>query len=363
MLVLILPTSKGWKAEWTSVGKKVTQIFNPRRGQGLNQGPSGLEADIWPLRQSVLIPRQNYGNVVVRVDYGKKENRARPADNLALEEFLDVYNTSDRYLVDTLPTPLWGDFSLPNCLLCGGFTNGLQVITHPPLPSFSFLFSYFFPSLRMVLFFGNCLANKFWAFACGILKCKAWFPWWPFCWDPVRSWRDHGESCQILPNLTNSQILPNLTKSCQILPNLPNSYQILPNLTNSQILPKSHQILLNLANSYQILPNLTKISPNLAKSCQFLSNLAKSYQNLNKSCHILPNLNNWNLINFCPILPHLAKSYQNEILQILSVKPNQLKISRTQCCGSAVAVRNHFFTWILWKTLTVWWVVKRIGSL
>ena len=51
MLVLVLPTSEGWKAEWTLAGKKVTQIFNPRRGRGLNLGPSGLEAEILPLRQ------------------------------------------------------------------------------------------------------------------------------------------------------------------------------------------------------------------------------------------------------------------------------------------------------------------------
>ena len=51
MLVLILPTWEGWKAEWTSAGKKVTQIFNPRRGRGLNLGPSGWEAEILPLCQ------------------------------------------------------------------------------------------------------------------------------------------------------------------------------------------------------------------------------------------------------------------------------------------------------------------------
>ena len=51
MLVLILPTSEGWKAEWASAGKKVTQIFNPRRGRGLNQGPSGWEEEILPLWQ------------------------------------------------------------------------------------------------------------------------------------------------------------------------------------------------------------------------------------------------------------------------------------------------------------------------
>ncbi|CAH3190414.1 unnamed protein product [Porites evermanni] len=70
--------------------------------------------------------REKYGDVIVRVDYGKKENRARPADNIALREFLSIYNDSDRYLVDTLPEEMWPEFSLPSCLLCGGFTSRLQ---------------------------------------------------------------------------------------------------------------------------------------------------------------------------------------------------------------------------------------------
>ena len=67
-----------------------------------------------------------YGDVTVRVDYGKKENRARPADDLTLSEFLAIYNDSDRYLVDTLPQEMWHEFYLPTCLLCGGFTSRLQ---------------------------------------------------------------------------------------------------------------------------------------------------------------------------------------------------------------------------------------------
>ena len=46
MLVLILPTLEGWKAEWTLAGKKVTQIFNPRPGWESNWGPQDWEAEI-----------------------------------------------------------------------------------------------------------------------------------------------------------------------------------------------------------------------------------------------------------------------------------------------------------------------------
>lgn len=71
--------------------------------------------------------REHHGNEIVRVDYGKKENRYRSADEMSLAEFLSMYNTTDRYLIDTLPTAMWKEFSLPRCLLCGGFTDALQV--------------------------------------------------------------------------------------------------------------------------------------------------------------------------------------------------------------------------------------------
>ena len=47
MLVLILLTPEGWKAEGPLAGKKVTQIFNPRPGQESNWGPQDWEAEIF----------------------------------------------------------------------------------------------------------------------------------------------------------------------------------------------------------------------------------------------------------------------------------------------------------------------------
>lgn len=70
--------------------------------------------------------REQYGDVNVRVDYGKKENRAKSADHMSFEEFLKTYNDSDHYLVDSLPEEMWEEFFLPSCLLCGGFTSRLQ---------------------------------------------------------------------------------------------------------------------------------------------------------------------------------------------------------------------------------------------
>jgi lysine-specific demethylase 8 len=74
-----------------------------------------------------LFLREHYGDEIVRVDYGKKENRQRSADDMALADFLSIYNNTNRYLIDTLPKKMWKEFSLPRCLLCGGFTDALQV--------------------------------------------------------------------------------------------------------------------------------------------------------------------------------------------------------------------------------------------
>lgn len=73
-----------------------------------------------------MLNREKYGEVSVRVDYAKKENRAKSADVMTLTEFLNTYNDSDQYLVDSLPEEMWGEFILPPCLLCGGFTSRLQ---------------------------------------------------------------------------------------------------------------------------------------------------------------------------------------------------------------------------------------------
>ena len=53
ILVLILPSPEGWKAEWTLAGKKVTQLFNPWPGRESNRGPQDWEAEILTLRRPV----------------------------------------------------------------------------------------------------------------------------------------------------------------------------------------------------------------------------------------------------------------------------------------------------------------------
>ena len=55
MLVLILPTLEGWKAEWTLAGKEVSQIFDPRPGRGSNLGPQDWEAQIFATAPTPLL--------------------------------------------------------------------------------------------------------------------------------------------------------------------------------------------------------------------------------------------------------------------------------------------------------------------
>ena len=53
MLVLILPTPEGWKAEWTLAGKKVAQIFNlDQAGDRTGDLRTGKQRSL-PLRQSL----------------------------------------------------------------------------------------------------------------------------------------------------------------------------------------------------------------------------------------------------------------------------------------------------------------------
>lgn len=74
-----------------------------------------------------FVESEKFGDVEVNVDYGKEENRERPADVMRLREFLKIYNRTDQYLVDSLPEALQSDFQLPLCILCGGFTKRLTV--------------------------------------------------------------------------------------------------------------------------------------------------------------------------------------------------------------------------------------------
>lgn len=69
-----------------------------------------------------------FGNVVVDIEEGKKENRSLGAWNWPLKQFIEKYKKDDVYMVHTLPKEMARDLRLLPCLSCGGFSNVLQML-------------------------------------------------------------------------------------------------------------------------------------------------------------------------------------------------------------------------------------------
>lgn len=67
-----------------------------------------------------------YGKIEVDVEEGKKENRSKELFHMPLSKFLNMYNKSDVYLVQSLPKIMRDDVYLLKCLLCGGYTDSIQ---------------------------------------------------------------------------------------------------------------------------------------------------------------------------------------------------------------------------------------------
>lgn len=70
--------------------------------------------------------REHYGRLQFKSDLAKKEQLVINSAKLSLSEFLDVYNETQNYIVDQLPTEMRGEMPLVDCLRCGGFTTRLQ---------------------------------------------------------------------------------------------------------------------------------------------------------------------------------------------------------------------------------------------
>jgi len=68
---------------------------------------------------------ERFGDVVVDVEEGKKENRSLAMWNWKFKDFLNTYKTSDVYMVHSLPKQMRNDLRLFPSLSCGGFTNVL----------------------------------------------------------------------------------------------------------------------------------------------------------------------------------------------------------------------------------------------
>ncbi|XP_041365632.1 bifunctional peptidase and arginyl-hydroxylase JMJD5-like [Gigantopelta aegis] len=71
---------------------------------------------------------KTFGNIMIEVEEGKKENRDFGMERMSLKKFLNIYKTKDIYLVNDLPMSMKADINLPKCLLCGGFGDTLTKV-------------------------------------------------------------------------------------------------------------------------------------------------------------------------------------------------------------------------------------------
>lgn len=69
---------------------------------------------------------EQYGDLLVEYEGGKKENRSYAAGHIPLREFLAIYQEQDVYLVHDVPVIMHADFELPFSLRCGGYEKHLN---------------------------------------------------------------------------------------------------------------------------------------------------------------------------------------------------------------------------------------------
>ncbi|KAL5004588.1 hypothetical protein ScPMuIL_018044 [Solemya velum] len=70
--------------------------------------------------------REKFGEEMVEVEKGKKEDRDRGMEVMKFKEFIKFYESADIYMVHTLPASMEGDITVPVTLQCGGFSKALQ---------------------------------------------------------------------------------------------------------------------------------------------------------------------------------------------------------------------------------------------
>ncbi|XP_053405427.1 bifunctional peptidase and arginyl-hydroxylase JMJD5-like [Mercenaria mercenaria] len=67
-----------------------------------------------------------YGSEIVEIERGKKEDRDGKAIELTLSKYLEIYKSSDLYMVHTVPDSMKDEVLVPYSLQCGGFQDNLQ---------------------------------------------------------------------------------------------------------------------------------------------------------------------------------------------------------------------------------------------
>ncbi|XP_059152927.1 bifunctional peptidase and arginyl-hydroxylase JMJD5-like isoform X2 [Physella acuta] len=70
--------------------------------------------------------RKKYGDLNVKVEVGKKEDRTKRPTSMTLSQFLNSYKTNDLYLVQTLNDKMEELVYVPECLHCGGLQKVIQ---------------------------------------------------------------------------------------------------------------------------------------------------------------------------------------------------------------------------------------------
>lgn len=69
---------------------------------------------------------KQYGREIVDIERGKKEDRSGDNIRLDLAKFLQIYNSSDMYVVHSISESMQGEIMVPHTLQCGGFQDNLQ---------------------------------------------------------------------------------------------------------------------------------------------------------------------------------------------------------------------------------------------
>ena len=72
---------------------------------------------------------EEYGDLTVEVEYGKKENRSDPQAVVTLRHFLSQYNSTDMYSVSDVANQMLRDLNLLECMREGGFSHYLLSVS------------------------------------------------------------------------------------------------------------------------------------------------------------------------------------------------------------------------------------------
>lgn len=74
---------------------------------------------------AVPFQQEKYGDVDVLYE-PKRESRLNDPRRMRLRDFLQLYNTTDMYVVSQTPTAMLHEVYAPQCLLCGSLSRSIE---------------------------------------------------------------------------------------------------------------------------------------------------------------------------------------------------------------------------------------------